>query len=96
MKNTVNFSQFCDGFSGNYANGFSYAGKQALFDYLRKLEEDTGEDIEFDPIAICGDYTEYKNLEECQKDYNDIETIEELEDNTNFIPVGDGFIIQDY
>lgn len=96
MKNTINFSQFCDGFSGDYSNNFSYNGKQALFDYLRKLEEDTDEDIEFDPNAICCDYTEYENLEECKKDYNDIETIEELEDNTNFIPVGDGFIIQNY
>ena len=36
-------------------NKFSYDGLIALFSYLEDLEEDTGEDINFDMIAICCD-----------------------------------------
>ena len=100
MKTTINFSQFCDGFSGNYKNNFSYEGKKALFNYLEQYEEDTGEEIEFDPIALCCDYNEYENLKELQENY-DIKTIKELQDNTIFIQLydinnkkTDGFIIQ--
>ena len=38
-----------------------------------------GEEIEFDPIAICCEYTEYDNFEDLQNDYN-VETLEELEE----------------
>ena len=41
---------------------FSYAGLEALFEYLEQLEEDTGEEMEFDMVGICCDYTEYENL----------------------------------
>jgi len=34
MKQTINFSQFCDAFGESYKNSFSYEGKRALFDYL--------------------------------------------------------------
>ena len=35
MKQTVNFSQFCDAFKLMDRNGqFTYEGKRALFDYL--------------------------------------------------------------
>jgi len=32
---------------------FSYDGLNALFDFYEVLEDETGEQIEFDPIAIC-------------------------------------------
>ena len=71
MIKTINFSEFCDAFK-NYDrdNNFSYDGKRALFDYLENYEEETGEKIELDIIALCCEYNEYKNLTEYLKDYS--------------------------
>lgn len=44
-----------DGKGGN----FTYKGLRHLFEYLDDLSEETGEDIEFDCIALCCDYSEY-------------------------------------
>lgn len=97
IKQTVNFSQFCDSFSDTYKDNFSYEGKRALFDYLEDLSEDTGEDIELDTIAICCEYSEYDSIEEVQAQYPDIKDIEDLRDNTQVIEVSNGhIIIQDY
>lgn len=98
MKETINFSQFCDRFRDtNRDNNFTYDGKRALFDYLEALEDDTGEEIELDVIALCCDYTEYKNLEELQENYTNIESIHDLEDYTTLIMIDDeSFIIQNY
>lgn len=48
---------------------FSYHGKKALFEYLEQYEEDTGEEIEFDVIALCCDFSEYPSALECATEY---------------------------
>ena len=58
MKQTISSFQFRDAFMECRPNNFSYTGRQALFEYLEQYEEDTGEQIEFDPIALCCEYTE--------------------------------------
>jgi hypothetical protein len=70
MKQTVNFSLFCDSFVNRKGN-FSYSGLRALFDYFESLEEDGHEEIKLDPIAICCDFTEHQNLEELNNDLSD-------------------------
>jgi hypothetical protein len=42
--------------------GFSYEGTKALFEYFEQYEQDTGEQMEFDPVAIRCDFDEYENL----------------------------------
>jgi hypothetical protein len=32
--------------------GFSYEGTKALFEYFEQYEQDTGEEMEFDPVAF--------------------------------------------
>ncbi len=98
MKQTINFSEFTDRFRDmDRDNNFTYEGKRALFDYLEEYEEDTGEEIELDVIALCCEYTEYKNLAELQENYTDIESIEKLRDHTTVIMIDDErFIIQDF
>ena len=99
MIQTINFSQFCDAFKVmDRENQFSYEGKRALFDYLEEYEDSTGEPIELDVIALCCEYTEYESLRELQDNYGGIESIEDLENHTTVIPIGnsEGFIIQDY
>lgn len=56
--------------TGREAN-FSYEGRKALFEYLEELEQDLGETIEFDVIALCCDFTEYDSLAEIVGDYGD-------------------------
>lgn len=103
MKQTIDFSQFCDSFWDTYKNNFSYEGKRALFDYLENYEEETGEEIELDIVAICCDYTEFDDLADLQASHPDIKSIEELEEHTQVIKIDniDGteserFIIQNY
>ena len=69
MKDTKTEITFCDWFqkSAERKNQFTYDGLKALFAYYEQFEADTGQEIEFDPIAICCDWTEYEDLD----DYNE-------------------------
>ncbi len=100
MKETIQKYQFRDWFrsSDNYRNNFSYDGLGALFDYIEELENDMGEEIEFDPIALCCAYSEYESFEELQDDYDNIESIDDLYDWTTVIhiPDSDGLIIHQF
>jgi hypothetical protein len=76
--------------------GFSYEGTKALFEYFEQYEQDTGEQMEFDPVAIRCDFDEYENLQEIKENYQDIETLEDLQNHTTVIeiPNSDRLIIQ--
>ena len=59
MKTTVNRYDFERAFSdAGRKDQFSYDGLKALFEYLEQLEQDTGEELELDVIALCCDYYE--------------------------------------
>ena len=88
IKEEVTLSYFMDRFNEVRPKNFSYEGLEALYNYLEQLSEDIGEDIELDVIAICCEYAEYDSLEEVLKDYN-LETRQELEDNTVVIDIPD-------
>lgn len=64
MKTTVYFSEFRDYFHEIRPDNFSYEGLRILFDYFEEFEESTGEEVEFDVIAICCDFSEdsYENI----------------------------------
>jgi len=81
MHNQVTFSDFCDAFRDmDRDNQFSYEGKRALFDYLEAYENDTGEPIELDIIALCCEYTE-ADYAEIAEAYNiESEDEDDLED----------------
>tara|TARA_R100001163_G_C5027388_1_gene168582 strand:+ start:437 stop:754 length:318 start_codon:yes stop_codon:yes gene_type:complete len=105
MKDTITIYQFRDWFrsSEGYKNNFSYDGLGALFDYIEELEQDIGEDIEFDPIALCCEYSEYASFEELKEDYalvplHNIESVDDLHDWTTVIhiPDSDGIIIRQF
>jgi len=59
MKQSVNFSQFCDAFK-SYGRGdnFDYEGLQVLFDYLENLYDEIGQEYELDVIALCCEYSQ--------------------------------------
>lgn len=99
MKQTVNFSAFCDAFArSQYKSNFSYAGLINLFDYLEDYELSRSEELELDIVALCCDFTEYESLQEFQQDYSDsYESIEDIQDDTTVIMVDeDSFIVQNF
>lgn len=70
MKQNIGFSQFTDAFHDmGRGDQFTYEGKRALFNYLEQLEDDMGEEIELDVIALCCDYTEYPSAWDAMKEY---------------------------
>ena len=80
MKKSISFYDFEQEFTNmNRSDNFSYDGKKALFDYLEEYEEDTGEEIELDIIALCCDYTEFENIDEFVKAYDDTYIVWETE-----------------
>lgn len=68
MKQTVNKYDFRRAFKTMRLNNFSYDALGKLFEYYEQLEDDTGEEIELDVIAICCDWTEI-DLENFNLDY---------------------------
>ena len=107
MKDTINKNQFINWFRSNeqYKNNFSYEGLSALFDYLEEMEESTGEELDFDPIALCCEYSEYESLNDLIADYidsgiswGDDVGIEYFENRTTVIKIEEtnGIIIQQF
>ena len=100
MKQTITESQFINAFKSwdTYKNQFSYDGLKALFEWFEEYENDTGEEMELDVVAICCEFTEYENLKQYNDEYgNECEEIDEIADDTTLIKIDDGrFIIQQY
>ena len=99
MISIINKSDFTSAFHrAGRGKQFSYEGLIALYDYLEQYEDNTGEQIELDVIALCCDFTEYEDLEEFQGDYGeDYESIEDIENATQVIKIDDdSFIIQTF
>lgn len=81
----VQFSDFWQWLqnSDSYKNNFSYEGAKALFDYLETASDNGETDtMDFDPVAWCCEFSEYKDLDELKENYSNIETMQDLEYNT--------------
>ena len=98
MKQSVNMYAFERAFKNFERDNFSYDGLKALFEYLEEYEEDTGEEVELDVIALCCDYMEYDSLKEYNDDYGTkYSEIDTIQDDTTLIKIDDNsFIIQQY
>ena len=58
MKTTVSVHDFREAFNSVRPNTFSREALGHLFEYLELFEEDTGEEMELDVVAICCDFAE--------------------------------------
>ena len=98
MHEYVNENYFKDTIRRLRPDNFTWSGLSALFEYLEQYEEDTGARIEFDPIALCCEYSEYADFKEIQEAYSnlDLEDLEDLYGETTVIEHDDGIIIQDF
>lgn len=94
LKVTVNENMFVRMFDEwDRSENFSIAGRRALFDWFNQIEEE----FELDIIAICCNFSEYKDMEEFRADYGDgYSTLEDVANETLVIPIpgGESFIIR--
>lgn len=104
MKTNVTRDDFKQTVMRLRPNSFSWLGLEKLYEYLMDWEESCEVEIDFDPIGICCDFTEYENLEEFHQSYDKEEypDLETLRDHTSVIEFtkhdseNESFIIQDF
>ena len=87
MKKSVSITDFMDAFEKMRPANFTYEGLECLYNYLIDYERDTDTEIELDVIALCCDYSEYKDLDEYKQNYSSINSIKDIKDATTFIPI---------
>lgn len=92
----INEADFISAFKSIRPDNFSYEGLKALYGYFEELSDD--QNIEFDVIAICCDFTEYDSLAEFNRNYGqNFSDVEEIFDHTQVIMIdNEKFIIQNY
>lgn len=73
MYQTLNTIEAVDILRFDKYAGWSAAGARALVEYLEELEEETGQRIELDPVAIRCEYSEYSSAVEAAIDLSDWE-----------------------
>ena len=93
MIKTLSIYDFRDAFkAAGRGEQFSYDGLEVIFDYIESYEQDAGEQIELDVIALCCEWAE-DTVENIIRNYSidcdDVDddaiqnyVIEYLEDNT--------------
>ena len=65
MYQTIDFYDFRNAFATfDRLDNFSPEGLRAVFDYLETYEDETGEQIELDVIALCCEFTEYESIQD--------------------------------
>lgn len=103
---TVNENMFRDAFvQMNRAENFSSYGLGRIFAYLENYEQETGENVGLDVIAICCEFSEFESVKDVQENYDiDIENAEDdadifdivkeyLEEHTSVICFEDDCIV---
>jgi hypothetical protein len=108
MKTTVSFYDFREAFRQHDRLGsYSPEGLRALFNYFEQYEEETGQEVELDVIAICCDYDENHwedvasnysiDLSECEDEEDKVAAVRDyLEENTFLVnePLEGVFVYQ--
>lgn len=87
MKMTMNFSQFIDNWPESRKDQFSYGALRAIYDYYEEYEENTGEEVEYDPVAICCEWSEYKTAWDAMEQYQPDDMPAEGEEGDDLIEI---------
>ena len=69
MITKITKSMFLNEWPESRKDQFSHEALCALFEYYDELFEDLGEEIEYDPIAICCEWAEYDSALEAAREY---------------------------
>lgn len=88
--------------SDSYKNNFSFQGANALQEYLEEYSNEASENVDWDPIAWCCEYSEYKSYKDAYDNIGDgtitdLDEIKEyIDDNTMTFEFDGGIIVQDF
>lgn len=106
---TLSKSSFIDAFKqSSRKDQFSYEALEAIFDYLEEYSDSTEENVEFDIVGICCDWSEMTwqdvamaygvDLTSCADDDERMGEVESfLCDNTQFLELSEGvFVFQQF
>ena len=101
MHTTLSTSEIAGALIKDEFANWSQNGALALAEYLEEYEESTGEELEFHPVAIRCEFSEYESAIEAAAQYTSEFTtaeaaLEYLEDHTSVITYDGGVIIQDF
>jgi hypothetical protein len=110
MKTTVTEYTFIREFIAIRPDQFSVPALRALFEYYSEAEESTGEEMEFDPIAICCDWIEYASATEAAEAYgweseesedekndpSEREALQYLHDETTVLELSSGLLVLNF
>lgn len=102
MKQTVTSYQFVDSFrAAGRESQFTRAALFALFAYLEQWEDDTGEGIELDVIALCCEWAEYESAVEAAESYgrefaDESDALDWLREQTQVVEFTGGLVIQQF
>jgi hypothetical protein len=105
MKTIVTQHSFVDAFRAcGRESQFSYPALRALFEYFEAFEDDTGEELELDPIAICCEWQEFETALSAAKafgyldgvDSKDETPIEWLENRTRVVQFEGGVVVLNF
>ena len=69
MKNTLSTNQIVEKLLADSNANWSRAGACALAEYLEEIEQESGQEMEFDAVAIRCDYAEHSSLSEWASEY---------------------------
>lgn len=101
MKTSISLNDFTN--DTQLKDNFSYDGLIALFDYLEGYERDCGTELDFDPVALRCEFTEYNDIKGAYENYlpedeklRELEMMEYLQENTQVIEFETGIILQDF
>jgi hypothetical protein len=79
MKITLSTNYAVNLLLSDKSASWSHEGAEIVVQHLEEIEQDCGEEIDFDAVAIRCDFHEYSTLEEIVDDYPDLEGKEEEE-----------------
>jgi len=108
MKTTLTTSQATHILLEDTYASWSKAGALALVMYLEELENDTETEVEFCPVELRCDWTEYKSLQEFAEEHfaHDYDAKPEefedtmirnfIEENTTLIEFHGGILVQSF
>jgi hypothetical protein len=101
MKITLNEFEFIAAVRAVRPQNFSIEGLRALFAHLEEVEEDSGEEMELDVIALCCNWDEYPDAECAAADYgrefdSEEEAFEFFSENSTVIDFDGGIIIENF
>ena len=106
MKMTLSSYDFHTYWPEPRKDQLSWEALEAIYNYITEIEEGTGEETEFDPIAICCEWTEYDSALEAAKEYGEefedeelteeereAEALKYLQDNTTVLELDNGGVV---